>query len=152
MGITAVSQIVVGANTQKFSSTATLKSKVLPIQLAQDTVGFQECYLQQIVTCILNSFQLLQSVGQVSRRTSKKYELIQDKLGAFSRTCNEGSVWCQTSTRVPIKSNFYNTCPTDMKLNQSRLDMSLPIVIQFGGNPGCNKKILSISPFWDFRH
>ena len=27
--------------------------------------------------------------------------------------------------------------------------MSLPIVIQFGGNPGCKKKLLSISPFWD---
>ena len=44
------------------------------------------------------------------------------------------------STRVPIESNFYNTCPTDMKLNQSGQDMSLPVVIQFGGNPGCNKK------------
>ena len=27
-----------------------------------------------------------------------------------------------------------------MKLNQSGQDMSLPVVIQFGGNPGCNKK------------
>ena len=120
---------------------ATLKSKVLIIQLAQDTAGSQKCCLQQLVPCILNSFQLLQSVGQVSRRTSEKYELIQDKLGAFSRSCSEVSVWCQTSTRVPIESNFYNNCPTDMKLNQSGQDMSLPIVIQFGGNPGCNKKV-----------
>ena len=51
------------------------------------------------------------------------------------------SVWCQTSTRVPIESNFYNTCPTDMKLNQSGQDMSLPVVIRFGGNPGCNKNV-----------
>ena len=28
-----------------------------------------------------------------------------------------------------------------MKLNQSEQDMSLPVVIQFGGNPGCNKKV-----------
>ena len=51
------------------------------------------------------------------------------------------SVWCQTFTRVPIESNFYNTCPTDMKLNQSGQDMSLLVVIQFGGNTGCNKKV-----------
>ena len=51
------------------------------------------------------------------------------------------SVWCQTFTRVPIESNFYNTCPTDMKLNQSGQDMSFPVVIQFGGNPGCKKKV-----------
>ena len=44
-------------------------------------------------------------------------------------------------TRVPIESNFYNTCPTNMKMNQSGQDMSLPVVIQFGGNPGCNKKV-----------
>ena len=29
----------------------------------------------------------------------------------------------------------------NMKLNQSRQDMSLPVVIHFGGNPGCNKKV-----------
>ena len=29
----------------------------------------------------------------------------------------------------------------DMKLNESRQDMSLPVVIQFGGNPGCSKKV-----------
>ena len=29
----------------------------------------------------------------------------------------------------------------DMKLNQSRPDMSLLIVIQFGRNPGGNKKV-----------
>ena len=28
-----------------------------------------------------------------------------------------------------------------MKLNQSGQDMSLPVVIQFGGNPGCNIKV-----------
>ena len=28
-----------------------------------------------------------------------------------------------------------------MKLNQSGQDMSLPIMIQFRGNPGCNKKV-----------
>ena len=38
-------------------------------------------------------------------------------------------------------SNFYNTCPMDIKFNQSGQDMSLPIVIQFGGNPGCSKKV-----------
>ena len=42
-------------------------------------------------------------------------------------------------TRVPIESNFYNSCPKDIKLNQSWQDMSLPVVIQFGGNPGFNK-------------
>ena len=51
------------------------------------------------------------------------------------------SVWGQTFTRVPIESNFYNTCPKDMKLNQSGQDISLPVVIQFGGNPDCNKKV-----------
>ena len=75
------------------------------------------------------------------RRTSKKYELIQDKLEGFSRSCSEVSVWCQTFTKVPIQCNLYNTCPTNIKLNKSRQDMSLPIVIQFGGNPGCNKKV-----------
>ena len=50
------------------------------------------------------------------------------------------SVVCQTFTRVPIESNFYNTFPMDIKLNQSRQDMSLPTVIQFGGNQGSNKK------------
>ena len=30
---------------------------------------------------------------------------------AFSRSCSELSVWCQTLTRVPIESNFYNTFP-----------------------------------------
>ena len=29
----------------------------------------------------------------------------------------------------------------DMKLNQSGQDMSLPVVIQFGRNPGSNKKV-----------
>ena len=29
----------------------------------------------------------------------------------------------------------------NMKLNQSGQDMSLPVVIQFGGNPGSNKKV-----------
>ena len=45
-------------------------------------------------------------------------------------------------TRVAIESNFYNTCPRYMKLNQSGEDMSLPAVIQFGGNSGCNKKVI----------
>ena len=30
-----------------------------------------------------------------------------------------------------------------MKLNQSGQGMFLPIVIQFGGNPGCNQKVTS---------
>ena len=34
-----------GWSTQKFSSTGYSKSKVLPIQLAQDTAGFQKCGL-----------------------------------------------------------------------------------------------------------
>ena len=71
---------------------------------------------------------------------------------AFSRSCSELSVWCQTFTRVPIESNFYNTCPMDMKFNQSGQDMSLPVVIKFRGNPGSNKKLLSNSPFWYFCH
>ena len=51
-------------------------------------------------------------------------------------------VWLvQRSTRVPIESNFNNTCPTDMKLNQSEQDISLRVVIHIGGNPGCNKKV-----------
>ena len=54
------------------------------------------------------------------------------------------------STRVPIQSNFYKTCPTDMKLNQSWQDMSLPVVIQFGGNPGCNKKVTLNFSFFGF--
>ena len=29
----------------------------------------------------------------------------------------------------------------DMKLNRSGQDMSLPVVIQFRGNPGSNKKV-----------
>ena len=29
----------------------------------------------------------------------------------------------------------------DMKLNQSGQNMSIPVVIQFGGNPGSNKKV-----------
>ena len=88
----------------------------------------------------LNNFQLLQSVGQVSRRTSEKYELIQDKLEGLFKKLSEVSVWCQTFTRVSIECNFYNNCPTDMKLNQSGQDRCLPVVIQFGGNPGCTKK------------
>ena len=51
------------------------------------------------------------------------------------------SVRCQTFTRVPIESNFYNTCPRDMKLNQSGQDMSLPTEIQLRGNSGSNKKV-----------
>ena len=51
------------------------------------------------------------------------------------------NVWCQTSTRVPNESNFYNNCPTDMKLNQSWQNMSVPVVIQFGRYQGCNKKV-----------
>ena len=43
--------------------------------------------------------------------------------------------------RVPIESNFYNTCPMDMKWNQSWQDMSLPVVIQFGRNPGSNLRV-----------
>ena len=38
----------------------------------------------------LNNFQLLQGVWKVSRRTSKKYELIQDKLeGLFKKLQSE---------------------------------------------------------------
>ena len=56
---------------------------------------------------------------------------------AFSRSCIDVSVWCQTFIRVPIESNFYHT----MKLNQSGQDMSLPVVIKFLGNTGSNKKV-----------
>ena len=37
--------MVVGANTRSFVPLATLKSKVLPIQIAQDTAGSQKCCL-----------------------------------------------------------------------------------------------------------
>ena len=67
---------------RSFVPLATLKSKVLPIQLAQDTAVSQKCCLYKLVAYILNSFQLLRSVGQVSRMKSKKDELIQDKLEA----------------------------------------------------------------------
>ena len=117
---------------------ATLKSKVLSIQLAQDTAVSQKCCCQQLVTCILNSFPLLQSVGQVSRRTSKKYVLIQDKLGGLFKKFSE----------FLLKV----TCPTNMKLNQRGQDIYLPAVIQFGGNPGCNKKVSFNSTFLDFCH
>ena len=76
---------------------------------------------------------------------------------AVSRSCSEVSVWCQTFTRVPIESNFYNTCPIQyrvpiesnfyntcpmyMKLNQSGQDMSLPVVTQFWWNPKGDKKV-----------
>ena len=43
------------------------------------------------------------------------------------------------STEFLLKVTF--TIITAMKLNQSGQDMSLPVVIQFGGNPGCNKKV-----------
>ena len=97
--------------------------------------SLEECHMH------LNNFQLLQSVSQVSRNTSKKYELIQDKLEGLSRSCSEVSVWCHTSTRIPIENTLHNTRPTDMKLNQSGKDMSRPVVIKFGKNPGCNNKV-----------
>jgi hypothetical protein len=52
-------------------------------------------------------------------RQARSMSCFRTSWGAFSRSCSEVSVWCQTSTRVHIESNFYNTCPTDMKLNQS---------------------------------
>ena len=36
-------------------------------------------------------------------------------------------------TRVPIEIKFVNSCPTNKKFKFSGQDMSLPIVIQFGG-------------------
>ena len=69
------------------------------------------------------------------------------------------SVWCQMFTRVPTKGNFYNTCPRDIKLNQSGQDMSHPFVIQFVGNPGSKKSItfnliclvlLSLGGYWKY--
>ena len=39
--------------------------------------------LSRLVTCILKTFQIFQSVGKVSRMTSKKYKLVQDELGAL---------------------------------------------------------------------
>ena len=108
------------------------------VPLAQDTAGSQKCCCQQLVTCILNNFPLLQCVGQVSRRTSKKYVLIQDKLGGLFKKFSE----------FLLKV----TCPTNMKLNQRGQDIYLPAVIQFGGNPGCNKKVTFNSTFLDFCH
>ena len=46
-----------------------------------------------------------------------------------------------SGARVPIESICYNNCPLDMKLNQSGRDTYLPVVIQFGGNQGSNKKV-----------
>ena len=62
-------------------------------------------------TCTLNNFQLLESVGQVSRMKSKKCELIQENLeGLFQKLqCNECLV-PNAHQRVPIESNFNNTC------------------------------------------
>ena len=40
-----------------------------------------------------------------------------------------------------MESNFYKNCPTDIKLKQIGQDMSLPVLIQFEGNPGFNKKV-----------
>ena len=57
---------------------ATLKSKILPIQLA--LLAPRNAVSSSLS---LNSFQLLESVEQVSRRTSERYELIQDKLRGF---------------------------------------------------------------------
>ena len=73
----------------------------------------------------------------MSMMTSEKYELIQDKLEGLFRKLRVG---CQTFNQIPTESNFYNTCPMDLKLNQSKQDKSLPVVIQFRGNPGYNKK------------
>ena len=58
-------------------------------------------------------------------------------------------VWCQTFTRLSIESNFYDTCPKDMKLNQSGQDMSLLIVnVPFchedGGGELCKLDILVV--------
>ena len=72
--------------------------------------------------------------------------------GPFSRICSEVSVWCQMFPRVPIESNDYNTCPKDMKLNQSGQDMSLLVVIQFWGNSGSNKQVTFYLPVWYFCH
>ena len=63
--------------------------------------------------------QLLQSVGQVSRMKIEKDELIQDKLEGLFKKLQWSECLVPNIPRVPIKSNFYNTCPMAMKLNQS---------------------------------
>ena len=47
-----------------------------------------------------------------------------------------------------FKLVFVNSCPMNMKLNQSGQDMSLPVVIKSGRNPGSNKKVTFKLPFW----
>ena len=67
----------------------------------------------------MNSFQLLQSVGQVSRIKSEKDELIQDSLEGVFKRLQSSECLVPNVPRVLIESNFYNTFPMDMKLNQS---------------------------------
>ena len=55
------------------------------------------------------------------------------------------AVWCLTFTQDLIDSNFTNTCPRDMKLNQSVEDMLLHLVIQFGG-----KAVMVSAVIWTY--
>ena len=41
------------------------------------------------------------------------------------------AVWCQTFTQDLIDSNFTNSCPRDIKLNQSEEDMPLHLLMWF---------------------
>ena len=101
----------------------------------------KKCCLQKLVTCIWITSGCYRVLGRCPGGQATSMCWFKTSWGALSRNCSEVSVWYQTSIIVPIESNFYNTCPTEMKLNQSGQDMSLPIVIQFGGNPGCNRKV-----------
>ena len=56
---------------------------------------------------------------------SEKDDLIQDKLESLFKKLQWSMYLVPNIPRVPIESNFYNTCPMDMKLNQSGQDMYL---------------------------
>ena len=79
--------IAVGDNTLKFCSTQILAS--LQTEVPVHPTSTRHCQRLEIVVpsrlviCILNTFQLFQSVGKMSRITNKKYKLAQDKLGAL---------------------------------------------------------------------
>ena len=141
-----VSQILlynmeVEADTLKFCFTpilATLKSKFYCPFKQHKALRATKNVVFRGLNMHLNNFQLLESVRHVSRRKARSLSSSRTSWRAFSRSCSEMSVWCQMFTIVPIESNLYNTCPKDIKLNQSGLNMSLPIVIQFRGNPGSN--------------
>ena len=81
----------------------------------QDTAGGCKCRFFYACHMHLNNFQLLQSAVKVSRITSEKFNVAQDKLGArfeqlqWSVACIVVlTVCCQTFTWELFESNFAN--------------------------------------------